>query len=280
MRHGTPRHQMRVFDDGSLFAGSDARWKTRRYTATLLLALTERPVEVEVDGHFERHAVIALRPYVSGRLSVHATPFVSIDLAPEHPAFAAFEAIEGPGCMALPAQRFGALLADLRTLHAGELADPREAHRLHRRAAHLAAALLPARQVLDSRVAQARALLRSNPALCGEELAKRCCLSPHRLSHLFSDELGITVRQYQQWLKIQSAARFFGSGLSLTQIAAAAGFSDSPHFSKVWSQAYGAPPAFFFSNPDVAVQTWRHATSRLKSRKAPNSHERMPTTSV
>ncbi|MGY4831540.1 helix-turn-helix domain-containing protein [Sphaerotilaceae bacterium SBD11-9] len=275
----TPRHQLRVFDDGSLFAGSDANWNTRRYTATLLIALTERPLELHVDGRVEHHAVVAIRPYVSRWLLVHQTPFVSVDMAPEHPAFAAFEAIGGHGCRALARERFAGLRRDLQALHAGQLHDPREAHRLHRRAANLATTLLPDPPQLDPRAAQARDLLRSNPTLGAEELARRCCLSPHRLSHLFSGALGITLRQYQQWLKIQSAARFFGSGLSLTQIAAAAGFSDSPHFSKVWSQAYGMPPAFFFNNPDVAVQTWRQS-ARLKSRNAPNSHERMPTTSV
>jgi AraC-like DNA-binding protein len=68
----------------------------------------------------------------------------------------------------------------------------------------------------------------------------------HHASRLFHQGLGLPLRRYALSIKIRAAASFMGSGLSLTQIAQAAGFVDSAHFAKVWSQCYGAAPSRFF----------------------------------
>jgi AraC-like DNA-binding protein len=97
------------------------------------------------------------------------------------------------------------------------------------------------------------ALLEDQPGASAGLMSEVACLSRDRLSHLFSQEVGISLRKYVQTMKIHAAARFFGSGLSLTEIAVAAGFADSAHFAKVWTQCFGASPARYFSSAALAL---------------------------
>ena len=69
-------------------------------------------------------------------------------------------------------------------------------------------------------------------------------LSESRLSHLFTEQLGISVRQYVLWRRVFQAVTKARSGFSLTQAAHAAGFVDSAHFSRVFSSMFGVAPRF------------------------------------
>ena len=274
--HG--RAHARLFDDGGLFASANVLWKTKRFAATVLLAASDDDFELEVDGERERFGVAIVRPFTTTLLDALQQPFVALDLSPDHAEYHAFARIAGRGCLGLPRERFAGLAATLREFHSGGMRG-HDSYRLFRRITNLALTLLPASPPLDARVVQAKALLDRNPALNADALASACGLSAQRLSQLFAHELHFTLRQYTQWLKIKAALRLTNSGLTLTEIAAEAGFADSAHFCKVWAQIYGASPTYFFCNDEVEVFPKPQA-SRLKSRNAPNSHERMPTTSV
>ncbi|HEX3138533.1 MAG TPA: hypothetical protein VHQ87_00675, partial [Rhizobacter sp.] len=195
------RGQVRLFHDGCLFASSDAVLQSRRYSASLLIAITETDFEIEIDGRTERHGVAALRPFVARRLNARNVPYVCLDLTPEHPLFRAFSAIPGNGCLGIPRARFASLAGALRDFHAGAMAGCKESQRLYHRATNLAATVLPAPRPLDPRVQRVMRLLGLGLAFSVSELARHCCISPDRLSHLLSQELGITLRQYTQWLK-------------------------------------------------------------------------------
>ena len=64
-------------------------------------------------------------------------------------------------------------------------------------------------------------------------------LSPSRLMHLFAEHLNTPFRRYRTWCRLQNALREACSGVSLTQAALAAGFSDSQHFSREFRRAFG-----------------------------------------
>lgn len=276
------RAHARLFDDGGLFASANVLWKTKRFAASVLLAASDDDFELEVDGERERFGVVVVRPFVTTQLHALRQPFVCLDLSPDHAEYHSFARIPGRGCQGLPRERFAGLAATLREFHAGGMRG-HDSQRLFRRITNLALTLLPASAPLDARVTQAKALLEHNPALGADALAGACGLSAQRLSQLFAQELHITLRQYTQWLKIKAALRLTNSGLTLTEIAAEAGFADSAHFCKVWTQIYGASPTYFFCNDEVDVFPKPRCllqASRLKSRNAPNSQERMPTTSV
>jgi AraC-like DNA-binding protein len=67
-------------------------------------------------------------------------------------------------------------------------------------------------------------------------------LSPGRLSHVFSEELGIPVRRYVLWRRLMRAAREVQHGASWTEAAHAGGFTDSSHLTRTFHTMFGLAP--------------------------------------
>ncbi len=66
-------------------------------------------------------------------------------------------------------------------------------------------------------------------------------LSPSRLRHLFVEQTGLAFKTYMLWLRLVRALDLYASGVSLTQAAHEAGFSDSAHFSRIFKRTFGLP---------------------------------------
>ncbi len=75
------------------------------------------------------------------------------------------------------------------------------------------------------------------------ELAAEVGLSPTRLTHVFSEQVGIPLRAYLLWLRLELAASEVRRGANLTEAAHAAGFSDAAHLSRTFKASYGIPPS-------------------------------------
>lgn len=69
------------------------------------------------------------------------------------------------------------------------------------------------------------------------------CLSESRLIHLFKKELGIPIRKYVLWCRLQKAIKFYLKGHTLTQSAHIAGFSDVAHFTRTFVSMFGMAPS-------------------------------------
>jgi AraC-like DNA-binding protein len=77
-----------------------------------------------------------------------------------------------------------------------------------------------------------------------EVLAEAVGLSPSRLMHVFTESIGIPLRPYLSWLRLQRAAAAIVSGkVSLTEAAHAAGFADAAHMSRSFKRALGVAPS-------------------------------------
>ncbi len=65
------------------------------------------------------------------------------------------------------------------------------------------------------------------------------------LRHLFHAEMGLSVRAYRGWRRIAFTSQLLAPehGLTLTEIAQSAGFSDSAQLSRVWRATYGFTPS-------------------------------------
>jgi AraC-like DNA-binding protein len=74
-------------------------------------------------------------------------------------------------------------------------------------------------------------------------LARRTQLSPGRLMHAFTESVGIPLRPYLAWLRLQRAAGAIVSGMALSQAALSAGFSDAAHMGRTFRRMFGAPPS-------------------------------------
>jgi AraC-like DNA-binding protein len=75
-----------------------------------------------------------------------------------------------------------------------------------------------------------------------DQLAAVAKLSPSRFQHAFSDSLGVSLRPYLLWLRLQRAAGALASGATATEAAHIAGFSDAAHLSRTFRRMLGTTP--------------------------------------
>ena len=84
-----------------------------------------------------------------------------------------------------------------------------------------------------------------NPVSLGT-LAQNANISPRQLNRLFKDKLSRSTMGYYRDLRLDKAHNLLtNSPLPLTEIALAAGFANSSHFSRLFSQYFGRPPSEF-----------------------------------
>jgi AraC-like DNA-binding protein len=67
-------------------------------------------------------------------------------------------------------------------------------------------------------------------------------LSESRLMHAFTESLGIALRPYILWLRVQQACSELAKGASVTEAAVRAGFSDAAHLSRTFRRMLGTTP--------------------------------------
>ena len=122
---------------------------------------------------------------------------------------------------------------------------------------------------IDKRVASAAAWLTTHvparPDL--EKLAATCHLSQGRLVHLFTQELGVSIRTYLLWLKMRKAAELFARDIALTEVASTIGFSDSAHLSRVFRTYFSAAPSFLANRMLVRVHVCELPLDNAESRE-------------
>ena len=98
---------------------------------------------------------------------------------------------------------------------------------------------------IDSRVAQSIEWIRSSrdEGISIHEIAAGVELSESRFSHLFTENVRISVRRYLLWLRLRDAMHLFAKGDSLTEVAHEAGFSDSAHLTRTFRSLLGIAPS-------------------------------------
>jgi AraC-like DNA-binding protein len=76
-----------------------------------------------------------------------------------------------------------------------------------------------------------------------KRLAGIAGLSPSRFMHAFTESVGVPVRPYILWLRLQRAACDLMYGANVTNAAYRAGFSDSAHLTRTFRRMLGATPS-------------------------------------
>jgi len=105
---------------------------------------------------------------------------------------------------------------------------------------------LEGRRAIHPRVRKLLRMLKvaeAEPATSLEGLAAQVALSPGRLMHVFTASIGIPLRPYLGWLRLQRAAGAIVSGLPLTDAAHQAGFSDAAHMTRAFGRMFGVAPS-------------------------------------
>jgi AraC-like DNA-binding protein len=80
-----------------------------------------------------------------------------------------------------------------------------------------------------------------------EALAEHVNLSPTRLVHLFKEQTGVPIRRFRQWNRMKAVIAGAAEGMTLTEAALNAGFSDSAHFSRAFRNMFGIKPSFLLN---------------------------------
>ena len=76
-------------------------------------------------------------------------------------------------------------------------------------------------------------------------LAKIAGLSRSRFMHVFTQSIGVPLRPYILWLRLQRASGLLMRGASITEAAHVAGFSDGAHLTRTCRRMLGTTPSEF-----------------------------------
>jgi AraC-like DNA-binding protein len=91
-------------------------------------------------------------------------------------------------------------------------------------------------------IARLLALLPDDPNAPLPVLAADVGLSASRVTHLFRDQVGISLRAYRSWVRFLLAAEALRDGASLTDAAHHAGFADVAHLHRTFRHHFGLQP--------------------------------------
>lgn len=105
--------------------------------------------------------------------------------------------------------------------------------------------ILESAAVLDDRIINVLDCIRSssNYNVKFADLVAISGLSESRLIHLFKKEVGVTIRKYILWCRVQKALKAIASGSNIKQSASLAGFTDAAHFSRTVASMFGLSPS-------------------------------------
>jgi AraC-like DNA-binding protein len=88
-----------------------------------------------------------------------------------------------------------------------------------------------------------------------EQLCRIACMSRSRLYVEFKKHLGCTPGEYQQQLRLKSAAEGIEHGHSITQACFDNGFNDLSHFSRRFTQFFGHTPREYKQRHQLDTET-------------------------
>ena len=109
----------------------------------------------------------------------------------------------------------------------------------------------------DPRQQRIRQLLESGRDLTLTDLARELGTSYFWASRLMTEVFGMSLRDYKSWQKLQRVFHLLHSKHSITEVAHAAGFTDSAHLSRTYQRWFGQPPSYSRNRNNVRVMRCR-----------------------
>ncbi|PWI13745.1 AraC family transcriptional regulator [Streptomyces sp. Act143] len=103
---------------------------------------------------------------------------------------------------------------------------------------------------LDPRIARVQELIAADPGAphTVDSLAAHVSLSPSRLTHLFTRQVGRSPMRALREARLRHAARLLEvTDLSVERVALASGFASPFHFHRVFRERFGMPPGVYRS---------------------------------
>lgn len=251
--------QLYLLQAGFIFTTPSVVTKvTSRSTATILLTVKRASFELSISGNASRHQAAAVQPLVERSVNAEDAQLVSIQVSPHHSEYRRFRALPFPGYLPLNRDAFTAFDGQLEAAYQGKLSVD-DATELFEGIVATTAQYLPRVRRADPRVQKALELLKENPNFPLTELAAQLGVSYHRMSRLFAEVVGLSLRSYILWVKVRTASSFLGSGMSLTEVALRSGFSSSAHLCNTWMRAFASPPSHAINGASTQLHCWKPA---------------------
>ncbi len=249
----TMKDHLYYLDTGCIFTSPWVMTEVAvRRAATILLTANRAAFDVCMADSTQSYQAVAIKPLIKRGVHAADVKLVSVNVGPLHQSFRVFRAIPAPGALALDRDVFAPFDSALEAAYRGQVTLD-EMMELYEKIVAVTVRYLPRVKPADARVEQAIELLRENPNRPLHELADAIGLSYGRMSQLFAETVGISLRSYQLNQKIHKATLLLGTGRKLTDIAHACGFTDLAHLSRVFQQISGAPLSYFMNSNYVEI---------------------------
>ncbi|GHG71014.1 AraC family transcriptional regulator [Comamonas sp. KCTC 72670] len=214
----------------ALYVGRFHELRRHRFAANaVLVGLDDAFALADSEGRVEHHEATFVRGWQWHSLDFHGGRVAMLFLEPganlHHPVDA------GP--------LRGAIEAALAARH------PEPWTELFQHALHLG----PSPLAVDARIARVAELLATPVDVPADAatLAQRVGASTSLVEHRFREQVGVPMGAFRAWHRMQVATTLALQGRSLTEVAHAAGFYDSAHFSRFFHGMFGLPPSKVFT---------------------------------
>ncbi|QSQ17630.1 helix-turn-helix transcriptional regulator [Myxococcus landrumensis] len=86
-------------------------------------------------------------------------------------------------------------------------------------------------------------------------VAEHAEISPGRLTHLLPEHVGLPLRPYVAWLRLQRAVARLREGATLTESAHHAGFTDGAHLTRIFRRMFGIRPSDIMGRAEWVLPT-------------------------
>jgi AraC-like DNA-binding protein len=190
-----------------------------------------------------RAAGVVTAPDAPHAIDARGSEVLIVFVDPESEVGQSMRAVISGSARALDARERDALLEGVKPR---ELMGPGGAAWTSRVVAVLRGEQVLSRRAVHPRVRKLLHLLQAMPPggdTSLEALARRVGLSPGRLMHVFTESIGVPLRPYLAWLRLQRAAAAVVARRPLGEAALAAGFSDAAHMSRTFRRMLGVAPS-------------------------------------
>lgn len=222
--------------------GAGARSSTHAHHAMHFVVAADGDLEVRTGRATLSVPGVLTAPDVSHAIDAHDREILLVFVDPESDAGTALgAALDGPIRALDDAARAALYTRDALALMQGG-GDAWLATAI----ARLGVAAPAARPPLHPRVRRVLRHLRTLPDGADTSLpalAEVAQLSPSRFMHAFTASIGIPLRPYLAWLRLQRAAGEITRGTPLSIAAASSGFSDAAHMSRTFRRMLGMAPS-------------------------------------
>ncbi len=221
--------------------------RMKRHDAVVMAALGRHGFQIVADGFDAPVQAAVIAPNAAYAADAQGGQLIRIAIHIIHPRFPSLRALFKQAVTPLPREALSCFDDRLERASCGTLSADQAAHLMEEMIDLLLAGEPPA-PAMDPRITWALKRLEADINHPFDDLAGELGISFSRLSHLFTEHLGISLRGCQAWGRMAMAWELLTHqrpDLSLTEVAHAMKFSDSSHLSRAFKRRYGMTPKMF-----------------------------------